>query len=218
MNKNIIPILIAGSSGLAIGSVTTLLILRRRFEMKLEREIDDVKTHFLGRLLEMAPTVVPDYSEEENDSNQEPLFEENTYDIAVDVYGQIQKDLSRNIDADVFLGESDDEPTPYVVSAEEFSEEKTHYDKITLTYFSEDNTLIDDREEIIPNIDELIGPEAVMNFGNQSDDPNVVYIRNNKRNADFEVVLDERSYTEVVLGFVSEKEKPRKMRDLDETL
>ena len=57
-----------------------------------------------------------------------------------------------------------------------------------------------------------------MNFGNQSDDPNVVYIRNNKRNADFEVVLDERSYTVVVLGFVSEKEKPRKMRDLDETL
>ena len=93
---------------------------------------------------------------------------------------------------------------PYVISYDMFYEvdesEDEPFDKISITYYSLDDTLADDREAIIPDAEEVVGPEGLRFFGYKSRDPNVVHIRNERLRTDFEVVRDERLYTEVILG------------------
>lgn len=90
---------------------------------------------------------------------------------------------------------------PFVVTTQEFFEDDDDdYSRITITYWEEDDILADEREQMIPDIDALVGHDNLKHFGKGSDDENVLYVRNDKIKADFEVVRDPRSYSEVVLG------------------
>lgn len=80
----------------------------------------------------------------------------------------------------------------YQISPQDFFEEMNHYDKITITYYEGDNTLADDRDGIIPDINTIIGSVPLTE--------ETTYIRNNKMGADFEVIKVEEGYVEVVLG------------------
>lgn len=91
-------------------------------------------------------------------------------------------------------------PIELITSDEFFDTENTH-EKITLVYYEGDDTLADERDGIIPNANAVIGPDAVDNFGEGSDDPNVVYVRNNKSSCDFEVVRNTGSYSKEILGY-----------------
>lgn len=107
---------------------------------------------------------------------------------------------------------------PYVISALEFMDEmEGEFDKITITYFEGDNTLCDERDEILDDIEGLVGSDSLSQFGVKSDDPNVVYVRNEKLKIDFEIVLDPQNYGEIVGGFREKKDNPgfRKFREED---
>lgn len=108
---------------------------------------------------------------------------------------------------------------PYVISVDEYMEGDTHEDsKLSLLYFEEDSQLVDDRETIVPNVEEVVGENNMHKFGIGSKDRNTVYIRNERFKSDYEVIRDKRSYSEVILGIKPEREtlSPRKMRDNDE--
>jgi hypothetical protein len=52
----------------------------------------------------------------------------------------------------------------------------------------------------VPDVEEVVGEENMERFGVGSDDNSIVYIRNDKLDVAFEVVLDQRSYAQVVMG------------------
>lgn len=91
---------------------------------------------------------------------------------------------------------------PFIITNQEFFEDddEEDYGKITITYWEADDTLADEREQLIPNIAEVVGHNNLKHFGKGSDDPNIVYVRNDKIKVDYEVVKDPRSYSTVVLG------------------
>ena len=99
---------------------------------------------------------------------------------------------------------------PYLISIEEFSDERREYSKISLTWFEIDTTLMDDREHLIDDVTSSVGNEFHVNFGFRSQDDNVVYVRNDKVGSDFEITRDQRSYQEVVLGFDRDQVVPSK--------
>lgn len=99
---------------------------------------------------------------------------------------------------------------PYVISIEEFTEEFDEFDKITLYYYELDDTLTDESEEVIPNVEELIGIDALSEFGGESGSHDIVYVRNPQYGADYEVIRLTKSYQETVLGIFDLKEKRRK--------
>lgn len=104
---------------------------------------------------------------------------------------------------------------PYVISLEEFMEDRQEFDKISLVYFDEDDVLIDERESIIPDVDAVIGTDNLNHFGSGSDSEHSLYIRNEKAEADYEVTRDMRSYVEVVAGMAPErptKKRPKKQQ------
>lgn len=108
------------------------------------------------------------------------------------------------------------EGRPYILEYQEFEENENDHSQSTLTYYEEDDVLVDDRDQPITNVQGVIGVEN-LKFGYGSNDKNVVYICNPRFNADYEVVRSNGSYAEIVLGFIqhSDKRPPRKFRIKD---
>ena len=108
---------------------------------------------------------------------------------------------------------------PYVIDIELFSEERDDHDKCTIYYYEDDDTLTDENEEIIQDVYSTVG-DALGCFGERSNDPEVVYVRNERLSIDYEVIRLSKSYSETVLGIVKEEEKkrskPRKRKVKDE--
>lgn len=95
---------------------------------------------------------------------------------------------------------------PYIITLDEFNENEGDYTQTTVTYYQGDNVLADDREQPISNANGVIG-DSNLQFGNGSEDPNVVLIRNDTLEVDFEVCLSPGTYSEEVLGVAPTERK-----------
>lgn len=95
--------------------------------------------------------------------------------------------------------ESRDRSRPYIIHIDEFNGDEMGWDsQSTLTWYEKDKILTDSHDKPIHNPNEIVG--LPLEFGHGSNDPNVVYIRNEKLEAEYEVLRDSGSYEEVVLG------------------
>lgn len=84
---------------------------------------------------------------------------------------------------------------PFVIGREVYAfdpEEGDNFAKITLTYYARDQILLDEDDELIeqPSINGLVGWKNLRRFGDDSGDPDVVFVRNRRLSSDFEVVRD----------------------------
>lgn len=108
-----------------------------------------------------------------------------------------------------------DKTKPYVITVEQFMEDEPDFDKLTFTYYEGDDTLLDERDSIVPEIDKVIGEYSLTRFGKESGDKHIVYVRSTRIDTDFEIIKNEGEYAEVILGLVAEKVKSpiKKMRN-----
>lgn len=90
------------------------------------------------------------------------------------------------------------ENKPYVISPDEFGEFED-YDTISLTYYA-DQVLVDDGGDKIEDVDDVVGMESLTRFGEYEDDS--VFVRNDRLRCDYEILMDERTYSE------AQKERP----------
>ena len=90
---------------------------------------------------------------------------------------------------------------PYVIHRTEYEavtdDDGISYSKSTLTYYQGDDVLVDDQDVPIYNYEKTASP---LTFGKGSQDPSIVYIRNERLEADYEVLLDHGHYAVEVLG------------------
>lgn len=86
---------------------------------------------------------------------------------------------------------------PYILHQDEYFAKETEYSQSTLTYYSGDDILVDEQEVPIYNYKAVVGD---LLFGHGSDDPNVVYVRNDKLSGEYEVIKDSGHYEIEVLG------------------
>jgi hypothetical protein len=114
-----------------------------------------------------------------------------------------------------------DTKSPYVISKDEFLETFNNHEQLNLTYYSGDSTLADDKDQPIPNVGDAIG-NSLQRFGHGSGDPSVVYVRNEAKEMDFEVLWSQGKYAHEVLGFEHaeggerarrQQNQPRKYKD-----
>lgn len=93
---------------------------------------------------------------------------------------------------------SDD--TPYVISVQTFMDNEEGYDQMTLSYYAQDKVLVDDAEQIIEDVDSTVGYHNLHNFGVESENDDTVYIRNDKRGAEYEILRMDDAYRSAILG------------------
>lgn len=125
----------------------------------------------------------------------------------------------------------DEDPSlPYVISFEEYMENDQEHEQVSLTFFAGDDVLTDEKDQPIDDVEHTIGEMSLTRFGHGSKDSKIVYVRNDKIDLDFEVILSQGKYAEEVLGFIQHSDvqgsrqrenherrpKNRKFRDTDE--
>lgn len=92
---------------------------------------------------------------------------------------------------------------PYVITFAEFDTCESEYSQETLTYYARDDIVADQSDTPIYGADKILGP---LKFGHGSRDNNVVYIRNDELEIEWEVVRHPGSFEEEVLGFEIEEQ------------
>jgi len=89
---------------------------------------------------------------------------------------------------------------PYVIHQDEYNENTDEYQQLTWTYYASDNILADENDEQVSRPELIVGLESLMKFGHGSDDSNVVFVRNERLELDFEVCRLFKSYVVEVQG------------------
>jgi hypothetical protein len=105
---------------------------------------------------------------------------------------------------------------PYVITHEEFMTNENDWEQHSVVYFNGDDTLVDEQDMPIPDIEVMIGSENLERFGDGSKDPRIVYIRNEAKEMDFEVRLDDNSFGEQTAGFIKHSAPRRRFRSDDD--
>jgi len=111
---------------------------------------------------------------------------------------------------------------PYVIHVDEFFNKEKGYHQSTLEYYEADNILCDENNVPIYAPEKIVGR---LEWGRGSRDQNVVYIRNDKLSAEYEITRNPGSYQMEVLGLEAEAAAEddelkhstsiRRFRDLD---
>lgn len=170
------------SLGAAAGSVVSWKLLKTKYEQIAQEEIESVREVYSKKQKELKKLEELYNSSIKLNSEKEKPVED-------------YKNQYRNIAENYKKGGSESmKNKPYVVTPEEFGE-LDEYETISLTYYS-DGILTDERDEPIDNIDELVGVESLDRFGEYEDDS--VFVRNDRLKCDFEILADNREYTEIV--------------------
>jgi hypothetical protein len=95
---------------------------------------------------------------------------------------------------------------PYILEHDAFYDNEENHQQLTLTYFEEDDVLVDEQDRPIPNKDAVVGA-GNLRFGYGTDQENVVLIHNPLTGYDYEVTRSNKSYSSEILGLDFEQEK-----------
>lgn len=75
-----------------------------------------------------------------------------------------------------------------ILTLEEYTEDSYKvFAKETILYYEGDTTFTNEGEDLIDGPESLFGPNIHLHFGEGSEDPDVVYLRNNKTGTDYEI-------------------------------
>lgn len=200
MNRTVFNVFLV-VAGAAIGSAVTWKVVTTKYERIVQEEIDSVKEEF-KRLYE-DQEVVEEYDECENQNEAE--YEEPVEDVfeptndEVFEYHNISSMYRSSEDETVEKGgedEVDEAPYingPYVISPDDFRCSPPGYNAQSLDYFA-DGVLADSWGNEV-DIEETIGEDSLDRFGDYVDD--IVYVRNERKEIDYEVTCDYRRYKDV---------------------
>lgn len=178
-------------AGAGIGSVCTWQLLKRKYELIAQEEIDSVKAAYATR--ETGKSFVKGFCNGLKVAEDRTQKDESDVDFkkyASIIQKEGYTDYSRSVEEK--KGESFVEK-PYVISPDEFGEFE-EYEKISLTYYA-DEVLADENDEEVDDVDEIVGEESLNHFGEYEDDS--VFVRNDRLKCDYEILLDQRNYSDV---------------------
>ena len=186
MNNAIKNVLIFTLGG-AVGSIAAWFVAKKKYAELAQAEIDDVKETYKARY-EKENETSEESEEPQIVKDEEP--EDTEDDRSTIRYNQIIRDA----------GYADG---PYVISPDEFGD-REDYTRLEYTYYS-DKVLTDDYDNPVDDVDNTVGYDSLLHFGEYEDD--ALHIRNDRLKCYIEVLADERKYSDVI------KTKPRQVED-----
>lgn len=174
--KGILSSFLMLATGAAIGSVVTWKLVKDKYARIAQEEIDSMRAYFLNRLDELTSD-----GEDEVKDEQGNAYAHFVSDLGY-AYGREPEE-----DADPMT-------RPCVIAPEELGECED-YEIINLTYYS-DGVLTDDVGEPVEDVDFCVGADFAEHFGEH--EPDSVHVRNDERKIYYEILKDNRAYTDVV--------------------
>lgn len=166
--------------GFCVGTYTT----DKRLRTMMDEEVKAVEEYYEKKLNEESKQVVVETipvkpSDDQLKEVVDDILEKHSYTN----YSKLQEE------ADNELIEIE------IISPEEYGED-LEYDCVEgLTYYS-DGYLADEYDEVVENITELIGSEALYSFGQYEDD--AVHVKNNELKKYYQIIKSDEKYSNIV--------------------
>ncbi|MFA7675061.1 MAG: hypothetical protein WCY38_03245 [Endomicrobiia bacterium] len=199
MNKTKFIMFILGA---AVGSIVTWRYVEKKYEQIAQDEIDSVKEVFSKREMDFTEeTEVVDARIKADNAKEKPSVVE--YAARLREQGYTNYSDIGTEDEEEVKKESMTVDKPYVIAPEEFGE-FDDYEKISLTYYA-DQILADDNDELVDDVEDVVGFDSLNSFGEYEDDS--VFVRNDRLKCDYEILLDQRKFSNV------RKRKPHEVDD-----
>jgi hypothetical protein len=208
--------------GLMIGTAAGLFAARAKYKLKYEKlaeeEIAEMRTFFRARQAATEAQLKAPLEEVMEYLGYEKA--ENQQDQSIEEHLAVQESIQRNV-FDTTTGHTWDyaEETklraanpgrPFVIHLDEYGDE-SGYATSVYTYYEEDEILSDERDEVVDNVDELVGMENLARFGHGSDNANILLVRNEALEIDIEITKSNGSYAADVQGFLQHDYTVEKM-------
>lgn len=190
------------AAGAAIGSAVAWLYAKKYYERIANEEIESMKEWVNRRISEHEETTsdmnIPD--EKPIPSMKPDLMEyaKKVKDLGYIDYSHTNsepEEAKEEVEEDV-------DDYIYVIKPEEFGE--CDYNEVSLTYYA-DGILTDEQDEPIEDLAGTVGEDYMTHFGEFEYDS--VFIRNERLQVDFEILADQRNYSDLA------KNKPNPMED-----
>lgn len=185
-------------AGATVGALATWGYAKKKYEKIAQEEIDSVKKVFNKKVSENGQKILEGLNNgfKTTGKQTKEKFDAEKYTAILQNEGYINPSSENNIKdkKENIMG------YPYIISPDEFGE-LSNYEVISLTYYA-DGVLADDNDEMIYDVEDIVG-DALNHFGEYEDDS--VFVRCDKRKCDYEILLDQRNFAEVV------KNKPRQV-------
>lgn len=172
-------------AGATLGSLATWIFIKKKYEQIAQEEINSVKEVYSNR---KPKTEKKDDEEDiQVDEKEVAEYEKIIESIGYSKYSDISKSKAKT--------EHDDSERPYVIRPEEFGE-LDGYEMISLTHYSDGVLADDDNQKMADDeVDEVVGADYAGHFGEYEDDS--VFVRNDRLKCDYEILLDQRKYSEL---------------------
>ncbi len=188
--------------GAAVGSIVTWRYVEKKYEQIAQDEIDSVKEVFSKREIDFAEeTEDVDARTKADNAKEKPSVVEYAARLREQGYRNYS-DIGTE-DEEEMKKESMTIDKPYVIAPEEFGE-FDDYEKISLTYYA-DQILADDNDELVDDVEDVVGFDSLNSFGEYEDDS--VFVRNDRLKCDYEILLDQRKFSNI------RKRKPHEVDD-----
>lgn len=197
MNSKLLSFL-AFVMGAAAGSLVTWKFVEKKYKQISQEEIDSVKETYAKMRkddleakqadLEAAKAKLHPAEPEKVETPEIQPEEVKKYEDIIVKHNYTS--YSNNVDekgGDVMTDR------PYIISPDEFGD-YPDYETISLTYYN-DKVLTDEYNEIVDDIDDLIGDDSLNHFGEYEDDS--VFVRNDALKVDYEILLDPANYRDI---------------------
>lgn len=181
--------------GAVIGSAVTWKLLKTKYERLAQEEIDSVKERYTYKKEEPAEAVDIPEKEPTREERHAKIAEVKEYLSMVEKNGYTNYSKLEETTApeETEREEERNVMIPYVIAPEDFGE-GNDYECISLVHFS-DGVLTDDWDNPIEDVEGMVGLDYYTHFGEYEDDS--VYIRNDAMKCDFEILADNRKFSDV---------------------
>lgn len=214
-------------SGIGVGFMLAKAMLQKQYDERLDEEIARTREFFAeGEVkVEEAIAAMTEYQgagaeceipEPEKVVVQEerspetrppaPMVPENTGPVAYNRMSEPERrmeDIVQNAPASPM---DPNARAPYLITFAEFDAgpEEVEYDQMTVSFFAADGMVLDEEDTPLSpdRVEQVIGTDNLNRFGTQTDDPNmdpnVIYVRCERFNMDFEVTRSPGSSAEIL--------------------
>ena len=190
-------------SGVAVGSFVTWRLLKEKYIRQTQEEINEVREHYRKKKESEEVTVDSNGSTETNEKPDLIAYAakltKNGYIDYTDpksivkatgdtIDAVVQQTNEESLDP-VILNDPSYQP-PYIISPEDFAIDD-EYTIVNLNYYI-DGVLTDEDENIVENVDDVVGLENLNHMGEYEDD--ALHIRNENYKCEYEILLSRRLY------------------------
>ena len=178
--KNTLSNVLIFATGAAIGAVVTWKFMRTKYDRLIQEEVDSVKEAFSKR-----------YSDEPTEGEKSDEIEKSKIDAIKEANKERYHQLTMIYGNDKEVEIVD---AIRVITPEEF-DTIDDYEAVTLTHYA-DGVITDESDEPMGDTDDILGPDVASHFGEYEEDS--VFIRNDELQIDYEILKDNRNYSDIV--------------------